>query len=96
MDCEREGDIPGIARETPAGLLQRAGGFVEADRWETEEEADAASGIMTPEQIMEKLEARVGLKGRKLFEQFLRKVNKLQAQQYLEAQAERSRERGPV
>jgi hypothetical protein len=36
-----------------------------------------------------------------LFEQFLRKVNKLQAQQQLEAQAqmgdtERSRQRGPV
>jgi hypothetical protein len=63
-------------------------------RWETEEEADAASGIMTPEQIMEKLEARVGLKGRKLFEQFLRKVNKLQAQQYLEAQARTVENRG--
>jgi hypothetical protein len=42
---------------------------------------------------------RVGPKGRKLFEQFLRKVNKLGAQQQLEAQAqgdsERSGERGP-
>jgi Putative FMN-binding domain len=52
------------------------------------------------EEIMDKLEERVGPKGRKLFEQFLRKVNKLQAQQYLEAQAqrgvtERSEERGP-
>jgi hypothetical protein len=59
--------------------------------------SDAA---MTPDEIMDKLEQRVGPKGRKLFEQFLRKVNKLQAQQYLEAQAqrgetERSRERGP-
>ena len=36
---------------------------------------------MTPEEIMDKLEERVGPKGRKLFEQFLRKVNKLQAQQ---------------
>ena len=54
-------------------------------RWETGE--DEADGVMTPEQIMDKLEARVGPKGRKLFEQFLRKVNKLQAQQYLEAQA---------
>jgi hypothetical protein len=55
---------------------------------------------MTPDEIMDKLEQRVGPKGRKLFEQFLRKLNKLQAQQYLEAQAqrgetERSRERGP-
>jgi hypothetical protein len=55
-------------------------------RWETaEHEADR---VMTPEQIMDKLEARVGPKGRKLFEQFLRRVNKLQAQQYLDAQAQ--------
>ena len=50
---------------------------------------------------MNKLEERVGPEGRKLFEQFLRKVNKLQVQQHLEAQAqmgvtERSRERGPI
>ena len=49
---------------------------------------------------MEKLEERVGPQGRKLFEDFLRKVNKLGAQQHLEAQAqmgvpERSGERGP-
>jgi hypothetical protein len=30
---------------------------------------------------MNKLEERVGTEGRRLFEQFLRKVNKLQAQQ---------------
>jgi len=55
---------------------------------------------MTPEQVMDKLEERVGPEGRKLFEQFIKKVNKLQAQQQLEAQAqgvtERSGERGPV
>jgi hypothetical protein len=56
---------------------------------------------LSPEEIMDKLEERVGPKGRKLFEQFLRKVNKLQVQQQLEAQAqmgvtERSGERGPV
>jgi hypothetical protein len=55
---------------------------------------------MTPDEIMDKLEERVGPEGRKLFEQSLRKVNKLQPQQQLEAQAqmgdtERSRERGP-
>jgi hypothetical protein len=38
-------------------------------------------GAMTPGEIMDKLEQRVGPKGRKLFEQFLRKVNQLQAQQ---------------
>jgi hypothetical protein len=60
---------------------------------------------LTPEEIMDKPEQRVGPKGRKLFEQFLRKVNKLGAQRHLEAQAqtqtqtgvtERSGKRGPV
>ena len=49
---------------------------------------------MTPEEIMEKLEERVGPQGRKLFEDLLRKVNKLQAQQYLEAQARTVENRG--
>jgi hypothetical protein len=37
---------------------------------------------------MDKLEKRVGPEGRKLFERFLRQVNKLQAQQQLEARAQ--------
>jgi hypothetical protein len=55
-------------------------------RWETAEE-DLSGGGMTPEEIMDKLEYRVGPEGRKLLERFLRQVNKLQAQQQLEAQA---------
>ena len=55
-------------------------------RWETAEE-DLSGGGMTPEEIMDKLQQRVGPEGRKLFERFLRQVNKLQAQQQLEAQA---------
>ena len=43
---------------------------------------------LTPEEIMDRLEKRVGPEGRKLFEQFLRKVNKLQMQQHLEARAQ--------
>ena len=43
---------------------------------------DAGEGAMfdqtlTPEEIMDKLEQRVGLEGRKLFERFLRDVNEL-------------------
>jgi hypothetical protein len=34
-----------------------------------------------PEEIMDKLEERVGPEGRKLFEQFLKKVNRLQERQ---------------
>jgi hypothetical protein len=69
-------------------------------RWETATDAGGFDRAMTPDEIMDKLEKRVGPKGRKLFEQFLRKVNKLQVQQHLEAQArmgvtERARERGP-
>jgi len=37
---------------------------------------------------MDKLEQRVGPEGRKLFERFLRDVNKLGAQRHLEAQAQ--------
>jgi hypothetical protein len=53
-------------------------------RWETAEE-DSSGGGMTPEEIMDKLEQRVGPEGRKLFERFLRQVNKLQAQQQLDS-----------
>jgi hypothetical protein len=62
-------------------------------RWETAEEMLSGGG-MTPEEIMDKLEQRVGPEGRKLFEDFFRKVNKLQAKQYLEAQARTVENRG--
>jgi hypothetical protein len=61
-------------------------------RWETAEE-DLSGGGMTPEEIMDKLEQRVGPQGRKLFEDFLRKVNELGAQRHLEAQAPTGRAR---
>jgi hypothetical protein len=56
---------------------------------------------LTPDEIMDKLQERVGPEGRKLFERFLRDVNELGAQRHLEAQAqtgvtERSGKRGPV
>ena len=57
--------------------------------WESAE--DEADGVMTPEEIMDKLEARAGPEDRELFERFLRKVDKLQAQRYLEAQARMGR-----
>ena len=40
-----------------------------------------ADGFMTPEQIMDKLEERAGPEGRRLFEEFLRKLNGLQSKQ---------------
>ena len=88
-----------LAEKYPQAYFRGAVALSKAIKWETADE-EAADGAMTPDEIMDKLEERVGPKGRKLFEQFLRKVNKLQAQQQLEAQArrgdtERSRERGP-
>jgi hypothetical protein len=87
-----------LAEKYPQAYFGGAVALAKSIKWETGE--DQADGVMTPEQIMDKLEQRVGPKGRKLFEQFLRKVNKLHAQQYLEAQAQRgdtgrSGERGP-
>jgi hypothetical protein len=49
---------------------------------------------LSPEEIMDKLEERVGPEGRKLFESFLRQVNELQARQQLEAQAQRDENGG--
>ena len=56
-------------------------------RWEVSQ-ADKFDRALTPEEIMDKLEQRVGPEGRELFERFLRQVNKLQARQQLEAQAQ--------
>ena len=68
-------------------------------RWEVGMAGDFDRSL-TPDEIMDKLEKRVGPEGKKLFEKFMRDVNKLQMQQHLEARAqmgvtERSRERGP-
>jgi hypothetical protein len=70
-------------------------------RWEPTDGTSAFDRTLSPEQIMDRLEERVGPEGRKLFEKFIRQVNVLQAKQQLEAQAqmgvtERSDERGPV
>jgi hypothetical protein len=56
--------------------------------WDTTADDTGFGRTMTPDEIMDKLEKRVGLKGRRLFEVFLRKVNRLQAEQ-LEAQNEK-------
>jgi hypothetical protein len=42
----------------------------------------------SPEEVMAELEKRVGPEGRQLFEQFLRKVKKLEEQQALQANGE--------
>jgi len=69
-------------------------------KWD-QAETEMFDKTLSPEEIMDKLEQRVGPEGRKLFERFLRDVNELGARRHLEAQArtgvtERSGKRGPV
>ena len=75
-----------LAEKYPQAYFGGVVALAKSIRWETAEE-DLSGGGMTPEEIMDKLEYRVGPEGRKLLERFLRQVNKLQAQQQLEAQA---------
>ena len=46
----------------------------------------------TPEEIIDKLEQRIGPKGRILFENFVRQINQLQAEQQLEQQQQQQQE----
>jgi hypothetical protein len=62
-------------------------------KWDVDS-TGALSSSLSPEEIMDKLEERVGPEGRKLFESFLRQVNELQVRQQLEAQAQRDENGG--
>jgi 2-polyprenyl-3-methyl-5-hydroxy-6-metoxy-1,4-benzoquinol methylase len=92
--------FPILRAKYPQAYFQGIMSLARIIRWDVDP-TGAFDRTLSPEEIMDKLEQRVGPEGRRLFEQFLRKVNKLQAQQQLEAQAqmgdtERSGERGPV
>ena len=45
-----------------------------------------------PEEIIEKLEQRIGSKGREIFENFVREINRLQAEQQVEQQQQQQQE----
>jgi hypothetical protein len=90
-----------LAEKYPQAFFGGMVAMTKVIRWETGADAASFSRTLTPEEVMDKLEERVGPEGRKLFEKFIRQVNVLQAKQQLEAQAqmgdtERSGERGPV
>jgi hypothetical protein len=85
----RQGDISNPAQKKyPQAYFQGIVSLARIIRWGVEC-TDGFDRSMTPEEIMDKLGERVGPEGRKLFERFLRDVNKLGAQQQLEAQAQR-------
>ena len=87
-----------LVEKYPQAFFGGAVALAKTVKWD-QAETEMFDKTLSPEEIMDKLEERVGPKGRKLFEQFLCKVNKLGAQRHLEAQAQRgetecSRKRG--
>ena len=85
-----------LAEKYPQAFFGGMVAMTKVIRWETGADAASFSRTLTPDQIMDRLEERVGPEGRKLFEKFIRQVNILQAKQQLEGATERSRERGPI
>jgi hypothetical protein len=68
-----------LAEKYPQAYFGGAVALAKTIRWDTGTE-EMFDGALTPDEIMDKLEERVGPEGRKLFERFLRDVNKLGAQ----------------
>jgi hypothetical protein len=64
-------------------------------KWDEVAERTDFSRSMTPDEIMNTLEQRVGPKGRALFEKFLRDVNHLQLESEREEDADRGGESPP-
>ena len=77
-----------LAEKYPQAFFGGMVAMTKVIRWETGADAASFSRTLTPEEVMDKLEERVGPEGRKLFEKFIRQVNVLQAKQQLEAQAQ--------
>ena len=75
-----------LAEKYPQAYFAGAVALSKMIRWETADVGALERGL-SPDEIMDRLEERVGPKGRRLFENFLRKVNKLQAEQQLEARS---------
>jgi hypothetical protein len=85
---DEQGNAVGALDDVLADVgWQRMVALSKVIRWEVGE-AGAFDRSLMPDEIMGRLEKRVGPEGRKLFERFLRQVNKLQVQQHLEARAQ--------
>jgi hypothetical protein len=60
-----------LADKNPQAYFNGAVALARVIKWETDEEQ--GGGAMTPDEIIAKLEQRVGPEGRRLFERFLRR-----------------------
>jgi hypothetical protein len=81
-----------LAKNHPAQFFAGMVGMSKAVKWDVLEDDGGFSRAMTAEEIMDTLEKRVGPEGRKLFEEFLRSVNALQAKQLAEQKEEEEEE----
>jgi hypothetical protein len=69
-----EGRVPDrLADNHPQVFINGAVALARVIKWETDQVF--GDGATTPEEVMDKLEARAGPEGRKLFEKFLRQLN---------------------
>jgi hypothetical protein len=83
--------FPVLRRKYPQAYYQGIVSLARIIRWEAGPVGTYNDRPYSPEEVMAKLEERVGPEGRRLFEQFLRKVKKLQERQVLQANEECSR-----
>ena len=82
-----------VAAKYPAQYFAGMVTLSKVIRWEVGEPG-AFDRPRTPEEIMDRLEERIGPQARKLFERFLRKVQKLEEQQVLQLRAKSDDEVG--
>jgi hypothetical protein len=85
--------FPILRAKFPQAYFQCILSLARIIKWDVDP-TGALGRSLSPEEIMDKLEERVGPEGRKLFESFLRQVNELQVRQQLEAQAQKNEKRG--
>jgi hypothetical protein len=79
--------FPALRDKYPQAYYQGIISLARTIRWEVGP-VGAYNRPSSPEEILNELEERVGPEGRRLFEKFLKQLNKLHAQQQLEAQAQ--------
>jgi hypothetical protein len=82
----KEQVLKDVATKYPAQFFAGMVTLSKVVRWEVGE-AGAFDRPSTPEEVMDRLEQRIGPQARKMFERFLRKVQKLEEQQVLQLQA---------
>jgi hypothetical protein len=80
----RDQVLDDVARKYPAQYFAGMVTLAKVIRWEIGEPG-AFDRPRSPEEIMDRLEQRIGPEGRKLFERFLREVRQLEERQQLTA-----------